>query len=286
LAIEDYDKIIELEPDSGAYHDRALAYMNLGKYVRAVDDFTKAIEVKKGKADYFYYENRAELYIKLGDYEEAIKDFDKAIQMNLDAFTILGNVSQFRMAYPEYNHLTNDALAKKLHRKVFPNLQYVDFAKMFLKENKGFFSSVVPELYVKRGDAYLNLGHYKKAIQEYNRVKAFPDYAKYFEEWERWRLFSTSAEGKHYFDIKTVTYPQKGNVTFWVKTTYEKLQQSEVAYSIENWEVSCSSRMIRGISFINYSSDGNIKNRGSGTKWENIVPDSIVEGLYRGWCRD
>jgi tetratricopeptide (TPR) repeat protein len=275
-----------LEPDSGAYHDRALAYMDLGKYGRAVDDFTKAIEARKGKADYFYYENRAGAYIKLGDYEKAIKDFDKAIEMNLEGFTMLGNVSQFRAAYPEYNDLSDESLAKRLHRKFQVNLQYEDFAKMFLRENKEFFSSIVPELYVQRGDAYLNSSYYKKAIEDYNRVKAFPVYAKYFDEWERWRVFSTSSEGKHYLDIKTVTYPQKGNVRFWVKTTYEKPHQSEVAYSIENWEVSCPSKMIRRISSINYNSDGSVKNQGSGTRWKNIVPDSIGEGLYRGWCRE
>ena len=78
---------------------------------------------------------------------------------------MLGNVSQFRAAYPEYNDLTDESLAKKLHRKFYPNLKYEDFAKMFLKENKEFFSSTVPELYVKRGDAYLNLGIIRKPFK-------------------------------------------------------------------------------------------------------------------------
>ncbi len=45
-----------------------------------------------------------------------------------------------------------------------------------------FKSSIVPEPYVKRGDAYLDFCYYKKATKDYNRVKAFPMYAKYSAE--------------------------------------------------------------------------------------------------------
>lgn len=106
------------------------------------------------------------------------------------------NVSQFRKAYPEYNNVSHESLAKKLHQKFYPNLKYEDFAKMFLKENKGDYpSSIIPDLYVSRGDAYLNFGYYKKAIQDYDRaIKAF-DYAQVVD---RWRRFTISSEGEHY----------------------------------------------------------------------------------------
>lgn len=290
LAIKDYDKIIELDPDyGGTYHDRALAYQQLGNSYRAIHDFTKAIEAKKkssGVGASSAYENRAQAYVSVSDYENAIKDFTRAIGIKVGDYVLLMNVSQFRTAYPEYNDMTDEALAKKLHRKFLPNLKYEDFARQFLKENKDFDSSTVPELYVKRGDAYLNLGYYTKAIEDYNRVKAFPTYAKYFEEWGRWKLFATNSVGEYYIDIKTITYPVKGNVRFWTKGMYNKPQKDKVAYSIQNVEINQSSRMIKVISFNEYDSAGNLLNIGGPGVWDSIVPGSIGEVLYEGWFRE
>ena len=46
-AIEDYDTVIEMNPDNvEAYIHRGLAYHHKGEYDRAIRDFTKAIELK------------------------------------------------------------------------------------------------------------------------------------------------------------------------------------------------------------------------------------------------
>ena len=47
LAIKDYDKIIELDPDSGGHIMTGHWLTGLGNYCRAIDDFTKAIEARK-----------------------------------------------------------------------------------------------------------------------------------------------------------------------------------------------------------------------------------------------
>ena len=45
-AIKDYNKAIELNPDSeGAYYNRGLAKQNLEDYNGAIEDFTKTIEI-------------------------------------------------------------------------------------------------------------------------------------------------------------------------------------------------------------------------------------------------
>jgi len=276
-----------LDPEyGGTYHDRAIAYQSLGNYYEAVDSFSKAIEAKKQiTAPHSAYEGRAKAYAKVDDYEKAIDDFTKAIELQIGDSVLLMSISQFRRAYPEYKTVSDESLAKKIHKKFYPNLKYEGFRRMFLKENKEFESSTLAELYVERGDAYLNSGYYKKAIEDYNRVKAFPIYAEYFDKWERWRPFSESYEGKYYLDIKTITYPQKDNVRFWAKTEYNKTQESKVDHSIRNWEVSCSSKMIRNISLTNYDSDGDIINRWTGTRWQNIVPDSVGETFFNRLCR-
>ena len=50
-AIEDYNTVIEMKPDSvEAYIHRGLAYHHKGEYDRAIRDFTKAIELKPNYA--------------------------------------------------------------------------------------------------------------------------------------------------------------------------------------------------------------------------------------------
>ena len=54
-AIEDYNTVIKLNPDSvEAYIHRGLAYHHKGEYDRAIGDFTKAIELEPNYAGAYY----------------------------------------------------------------------------------------------------------------------------------------------------------------------------------------------------------------------------------------
>ena len=54
-AIEDFTKAIELKPDyAEAYYLRGLAYHRQGEYEHAIEDFTKAIELKPDYAEAYY----------------------------------------------------------------------------------------------------------------------------------------------------------------------------------------------------------------------------------------
>ena len=92
----------------------------------------------------------------------------------------LMNIDEFRRIYPEYDAVPDEVLCEKLRALFFPNMQYADFAKHFLIEAKDFPSTVLPELYVKRGDAYAALKQSAKANIEYDRVsRAFPEFAAF-----------------------------------------------------------------------------------------------------------
>lgn len=77
---------------------------------------------------------------------------------------------------PEYDAVPDDVLCEKLRALFFPAMQYADFAKQFLIEAKDFKSTVLPDLYLKRGDAYAALKQTRRANLEYDRVsRAFPE---------------------------------------------------------------------------------------------------------------
>ena len=180
-AIRDYDEVLELKPTREAariaYNDRGLAKVSLGEYQSAVLDFTQSIAMGC-KESCGSYDNRAEAYIKLHNYPKAIEDINASIKQTLSHAVFLMNVDQFRRIYPEYDSVPDDAPCEKLRAMFFPAMQYGDFAKQFLIEAKDFKSTVLPDLYLKRGDAYATLKQTQKANGEYDRVsRAFPEWA-------------------------------------------------------------------------------------------------------------
>ncbi len=180
-AIRDYDKVLEVTPTGeaarGAYNDRGLAKVSLGDYQSAVLDFTQSIAMGC-KETCSSYENRADVHITLHEYPKAIEDISAAIKQKISYAVFLMNIDQFRRIYPEYDSVPDDALCEKLRAMFFPAMKYADFAKQFLIEAKDFKSTVVPDLYLKRGDAYAAMKQTQKANEEYDRVsRGFPEWA-------------------------------------------------------------------------------------------------------------
>ena len=79
-AVEEFTKAIEIE-DSNAtlYSNRAWTNRDIGNYRQAVLDFDKAIELDSDDAD--SYGGRRLSHLDLGDPWRAIEDFDKAIEL-------------------------------------------------------------------------------------------------------------------------------------------------------------------------------------------------------------
>jgi tetratricopeptide (TPR) repeat protein len=65
-----------------AYNNRAIAWHRQGELDKAAADFTTAIAVNPGDAD--YYANRGTIYSRLRRYDEALADYRKAIEIRPD----------------------------------------------------------------------------------------------------------------------------------------------------------------------------------------------------------
>lgn len=181
-AIRDFDKVLELNSSGErariAYNDRGIAEESLGQHQAAVLDFTKSIAIGC-KESCGSYDNRADAFLKLKNYPKAIDDISKSIEKSLASYAVFSmNIDQFRRVYPEYDSVPDDVLCEKLRALFYPSMKYTDFAERFLVQAHEFTSSVLPELYLKRGDAYAAMGHKVKANLEYDRVsRGFPDWA-------------------------------------------------------------------------------------------------------------
>jgi Tfp pilus assembly protein PilF len=78
--LEDYSKAILLNPGiSTVYFNRALVYLGLKQYSRAIDDFTVFLEHNPGDAQALYH--RATVYETAGDTEKAFRDYRSAAQL-------------------------------------------------------------------------------------------------------------------------------------------------------------------------------------------------------------
>jgi len=73
MAIENFTKAIEIKPnDVMAYNNRGSAYAQQGDYIQAISDFTKAIGINSN--DPVAYHNRAVAYFGLKQYDRAWGD--------------------------------------------------------------------------------------------------------------------------------------------------------------------------------------------------------------------
>lgn len=83
LAIEDYNKIIQLDSDYiEAYRQRGISYYEINKNDKAIDDFNFILKINPGDAG--IYRLRGKAYTRKFDYKKAIEDFKEAIRLDPD----------------------------------------------------------------------------------------------------------------------------------------------------------------------------------------------------------
>ncbi len=194
---------------------------------------------------------------------------------------ILMRLSQFRLIYPEYNDLDDQSLLTKLRDKFFPNMKLEDFSGLLLKEDNKWHDMSGFEIYDNRADTYLRFGNYAKAIDDYNRaLRIWPDYPT-----DRWKYIFTTSKAQSYLDITTVEKSNNNIYNFWLKNDYPNAKPKEVSYSVQNMAIDCASKKINTLSYIGYDAKGNVMSSyDSLSEWSAVIPDTISETLYKGWC--
>ena len=246
----------------------------------AISDFTDAIKIEgwellKSKA----YEGRASAYMQTREWDRAIKDLTSAISLQI-AGSVVGNVSQFRAIYPEYGAASDEAIAQKLNQTFYPDIKYEDFSARFLTGSSTVIpDTVIPELYIKRSEAYLRKGDWRGALVDFRRAtNGFPDYAI-----DPWRQFNETYNTHSYVDMKNFDDPDHGSLKLWIKQVHGA-NDAPGPYELYRFELNCSAEKISTLSWAEYNASGTLVKSGQGGRWGSIWPNTIAEILEHGAC--
>lgn len=79
-AVVDYSMAIRLSPTTSSYIGRGNSYISLSEYVKAIEDYNRAIAIDVKSAEAYY--NRSRAYYKQKLYAKAIADLDIYITLN------------------------------------------------------------------------------------------------------------------------------------------------------------------------------------------------------------
>lgn len=81
LALADYQKVIELDPNNAfAYNNRGAFYSERREWNLALADFNQAIELKPDNASFYF--TRGLLYYQTQKWDLALADFERAIVLD------------------------------------------------------------------------------------------------------------------------------------------------------------------------------------------------------------
>ena len=175
-AIAYYDEIISTDPENTSiladiYYNRGTAYSTIGEYDRAIEDLTKAIELRPNDPRAYY--NRGGTYIDKQFYELAIKDFDKAINLNPDdsSHYLLRGVAHiekhdYELAASDFSNAIklNPSDAGAYNGRGTSHYRNADFDSAIADFSQAIqLNPALAQAYCNRGEAWLHLREWEKA---------------------------------------------------------------------------------------------------------------------------
>jgi tetratricopeptide (TPR) repeat protein len=291
-AVKDYTMAITLEPEKvDNYNRRAQVFTEMHEYRKAADDFSTAIEKTADPQQRWpYYQQRADALLDSREFDKAVDDFSHAIAGVLQSmipYTI--GIKEFRVLYPEFDSTPDEALIRKLYSLVQDRGRYEIFAKAFTDEEShhGFDDAAeLAGLYYHRADAYNLAGNLRKAMDDYRR--ALIPFQKFIERYpglyDRWRPVFVTTDTDDLIDARTVEYPSPKRVRFWLKIV-ERDDKKTPGSTLGAMEVDCSAKKIKTASITAYDTKGNVLSTTEPNMWETVLPDTLGEHLYEGFCR-
>ncbi|MFO7985633.1 MAG: tetratricopeptide repeat protein [Desulfatiglandaceae bacterium] len=160
------------------FYDQGVAWYKKAEYDRAIDSFTKALEMSpEGRDNYVIYYNRGLAYYRQRNYDRAIMDFNTALRL------IAGGEPSGRYQPKVYDSTMEvTAPTPKLEYGVFNLYKARGDARFY---NKGYAEAVddynralqygeqreeLPTVFTSLGWARFQLGEYKEAVDAFSKA--------------------------------------------------------------------------------------------------------------------
>jgi tetratricopeptide (TPR) repeat protein len=132
------------------FFNQGVVWFQKGEYDRAIDDFTKALEMApEGRDSYVIYYNRGVAFYKSRNYDRAIQDFDTSLQL-----------TPGQVKTGKYKHEIYDS-SMEIKPPPTPRIEYQLF-----------------NLYKIRGDAWFYKEAYNQAINDYSMALKYGEQRK------------------------------------------------------------------------------------------------------------
>ncbi len=181
-AIEAYTAAIDLSSEEAEnYYNRGNLYLDLKEYNQAVEDYTKAIELDPNIA----YNNRGYCNHELGEYQKAIEDYTKAIKLDSEYDIAYNNRGYTYFIMGDYSKAIEDYTKAIDINPQYPNpYKHMGTLKYYCQEyeealeylNKAIsLDDSYKAAYKTRAEVYHALGDHEKAKKDEERAEALSD---------------------------------------------------------------------------------------------------------------
>ncbi|MFN3405060.1 MAG: tetratricopeptide repeat protein [Cytophagaceae bacterium] len=159
-AIEDFNKAVTINPNhKEAYNNRGVAYANIEKYEDAIKDYNQSLSISPAYSNAYY--NRGNAYAKLKKYELAIEDYNKVVRLNPAYAGVYNNRGLSLKEAGRYKEALDDLnKAVKLNPKNAEAYSNRSLVKYQLQDFQGAIDDNKIAISLKPGtsSAYLNSG--------------------------------------------------------------------------------------------------------------------------------
>ena len=151
-----------------AYHNRGIAYDNLGQYQRAIQDYDQAIAMDPRNAKAYATRGIAEVYLHRD--AEAKSDFKRAFEIDPNLKEIVEPLIKEAKAKREGKQAGK---VEESATAAYFNGLMLQFTRQYREAIPHYDKAIrldprYADAYFNRGLAYAELGQYERAIQDYN----------------------------------------------------------------------------------------------------------------------
>lgn len=182
-AVEEFNKVIEREPDFMAGHFYlGLAYGEMGRYEKAIQEFNLILALNHNtKFRAIVHNCRGNVFAEQERYEEALQEFEKALELDnqfFDVYFNLGatcyNMTKFEESIEYFKealkHFDNDWEILYYLGKSYGNLGCLKEAIHYVEKAVQLNSSLTA-LHLELGVLYELIGEKNKAKKHYAKIK-------------------------------------------------------------------------------------------------------------------